>query len=153
MRVHAWMLAVVGLLAGYGLVLADDAKDDAVKKEREKLAGKWQVVSLEVDGMKTPEDMLAQASVTIDAKGKITVTVDGNVIIEATTKIDPSKKPKTVDITYTLGDLKGQTALGIYALDGDTYRYCRAAPDKDRPTEFSAKQGSGNTMAVYKRSK
>jgi hypothetical protein len=39
---------------------------------------------------------------------------------------------------------------GIYELNGDTLKSCVASPGKERPTEFSAKAGSGHTLRVFK---
>jgi hypothetical protein len=38
-------------------------------------------------------------------------------------------------------------------LSGDTLRSCVAGPDKERPTEFTGKAGSGLTLSVYRRVK
>ena len=53
----------------------------------------------------------------------------------------------------TEGPTKGQTHLGIYELDGDTVKFCFAAPGKERPTDFTAKASSGRTASVWKRDK
>jgi uncharacterized protein (TIGR03067 family) len=149
------VLGVASLYLGLGwLMAADDAKEEAIKKDRAAIKGEWKVVSYELDGKKPVSDeQLEKVKVTIDESGKVTVRADGQTIIEATTTIDPTKNPKTVDTTFTQGDLKGQTALGIYEIKGDTYKYCRAAPGKDRPTELSSKEGSEHTLLVYKRAK
>ena len=42
--------------------------------------------------------------------------------------------------------------LGIYELEGDTFKVCFAAPGKaDRPTEFKSAAGSGHRLLVLKR--
>jgi uncharacterized protein (TIGR03067 family) len=156
MRALPQIVLTVGTLCfGVGwLIAADDAKDDAIKKDRAALKGEWKVVSYELDGKKPVSDeQLDKVKVTIDESGKVTVQADGKTIIEGNTTIDPTKNPKTIDTTFTEGDLKGETALGIYEIKGDTYKYCRAAPGKERPTEFSSKEGSGHTLVVYKRVK
>ena len=66
-------------------------------------------------------------------------------------KLDPTKKPKTIDYTFTGGPTKGQVQLGIYELDGERVKFCFAAPGKDRPTEFTTKEGSARTLSVWKR--
>jgi uncharacterized protein (TIGR03067 family) len=141
MRALPQIVLTVGTLCfGVGwLIAADDANDEAIKKDRAALKGEWKVVSYELDGKKPVSD---------EQLDKVKVT-----IIEGNTTIDPTKNPKTIDTTFTEGDLKGETALGIYELKGDTYKYCRAAPGKERPTEFSSKEGSGHTLVVYKRAK
>jgi hypothetical protein len=43
--------------------------------------------------------------------------------------------------------------LGIYELDGDTYKLCGDMQGKSRPTEFAVKPGSGFVLEVLKREK
>lgn len=148
MRTHTILILAVSFM-----IAADNANKSA-KDDRAKLQGTWKIVSLEVNGAKPiGDDQLETVQAVFDADGKLTVKADENVIYEAKTKIDPTKKPKTIDLTYTEGQMAGETALGIYELKDDTFRYCRAAPGKDRPKEFSAKEESGHTLAVYKRVK
>ncbi len=147
-------LASVLLFAMAGLFLASDAPPDAVKKEREKLKGTWEMTSFERNGEKLiPEDEFPSVKTTFDAEGNLKVERDGNPNVEATTVIDPTKKPKTIDFTFTAGDFAGQKSEGIYELTDGTLKYCRAAPNKPRPTEFSAKEGSEQTLITYKRAK
>ncbi len=126
-----WMLLPAAL--SVGLLTAADAKDDAVKKDTEAMQGKWQLVSLERDGktVDVPKD-----AVRVVKDDTYTITPRPGVTIEGTYKIDPTAKPKTIDITPTTGDNKGKTALGIYEIDGDALKICWAPAGKDRPTEF-----------------
>ena len=136
------------LFAAAGLLVAADAPDDAAKKERDKMQGEWVMASGERDGQKIPDEQAKTIRRT--TKGdQFTITVDGQVVAKGTFKVDPTKKPKTIDFLRE-GDEK---ILGIYELDGDTYKACYSAPGKERPTEFSAKAGGGNTLSVWKREK
>jgi uncharacterized protein (TIGR03067 family) len=85
--------------------------------------------------------------------GETTISMSGQLYFKAKFSIDPTKKPKAIDYVMTDGPTKGKTHLGIYELDGDTVKFCFAAPGKDRPTEFTAKDGSQNTLSVWKREK
>ena len=71
--------------------------------------------------------------------------------MRATYTTDPAKK--TIDLVNTIGPRKGKTQLGIYELDGDTVKFCFAGPGKDRPTEFTANDGSQRTLSAWKRDK
>lgn len=69
--------------------------------------------------------------------GKITAIKDGTIPCDF--KIDPSKKPKQIDITLHLkrGDA---TFLGIYEIKGDALTVCYAGSNTGkRPAEFSSK--------------
>jgi len=93
------------------------------------------------------------------AKTTLTITEDRYVLDtskgarKGTLKIDPTKTPKTVNLTETEGDNKGNTTPGIYEFSGDTRKVCLAPTGKERPSEFAAPSGSGNILIVLKRVK
>jgi uncharacterized protein (TIGR03067 family) len=138
-------LLVVGLLFA-GVVLA--AED---KKDLDKIQGTWVRASVERDGKPAPADELKNSKLTI--KGDKYTLDDGKEKRTGTLKLDATKTPKTLDIISDSGPNKGKTLKGIYKIEDDTFTYCVAGPDKDRPTEFSAKEGSGHALTVNKREK
>ncbi len=143
--------AGAGLLFAAGVLFAAGEQDDAVKKEMKKLEGAWMMQSFETNGKPAPEETVKQIRLVI--KGNQYLVDIGDRKIEMTFKIDPSKNPKTIDFTLVQGDEKAVT-LGIYELKDDTFKMCRTAEaGQKRPTEFSAKEGSGMVLAVYKREK
>ena len=140
-----WLgLIVVGLL-----LAADDAKKTS--KAAKQIEGKWQGVSLEQDGNKNED--AKNLTVTI-RDGKYEVKMGDERIGKGMLKIDAAKKPHgLMDIMVEEGDNAGQTQLGIYEVRRGRLKICFAPPDKPRPSEFSAKEGSGNTLVVLKRVK
>lgn len=126
--------------------------DDAVEKEMARLEGEWSMVSGEADGIMMPRETVV-AGKRVAKAGEVAITFGGQPYFKAKITIDPSKKPKTIDYSMTEGPTKGKTHLGIYELDGETVKFCFAAPGKDRPTEFSSKEGSQWTLSVWKRVK
>ena len=151
MKMHALLVvAVAAFVVGAGVLTAGD-EDEAIKKDRKQMAGTWRVISYEKDGKKAPADQLEKTRSILSDDGKATVQRDGKTIAEGNIKIDPTKKPKQSEATYTEGELKGKTVLGIYEVDGDSMKICFSLPGKDRPTEFSSKPGSGHVLIVYKR--
>ena len=154
MRRHALFALGVGLVfVGAPLLAAGDAKDEAIKKDRKKYEGTWQVISLEVDGNQAAEENAQKITVTNEADGKWAIEVEGKVVARGTSEIDPTKKPKAVDLTVTEGENSGKTALGIYEFGDDTRKVCLAQPGQERPSEFAAPEGSGHVLAVLKRVK
>jgi len=115
------------------------------------LEGAWSMVSGEIDGQPLAEAFRKGARRVAKA-GETTVTINGQLFLKAKFTIDPTKKPRTIDYLFIDGPTKGKTQLGIYELDGDTVKFCFAAPGKDRPAEFTTKEGSGRTLSVWKRS-
>jgi len=130
-----------------------DVKAALIEVGRQELAGTWQAVSYALDGKTASDEDMKRIKLVIDASGKATALRDGKVFIASTTTIDPTKAPVQIDMTYTEGDSKGRTALGIYKIEDDVLTICRNATDKPRPTEFASKPGSGHTLMTYKREK
>jgi uncharacterized protein (TIGR03067 family) len=129
------------------LLVAADAKDDAVKKDLDALQGKWKVTSLQRDGK---ADDSAKDAVRVIEGDKYTLDLPTGKV-QGTFKIDPTAKPKTMDQTPSGGRFKDKTLLGVYQLDGDTLKICFSEPGKDRPTDFTAKEGV--ILAVHKKVK
>jgi uncharacterized protein (TIGR03067 family) len=143
MKLRAVVVGVVALASGFVAVAADD---------NQALVGTWAVVAVEKDGKEMPAEQLKGLVVRFDSSGKASGHKGDKVIFEATFKVDATKQPKTIDATQTSdGKDKGKVTLGIYEINGDTLRTCISETGKDRPTDFSAKAGSGQIVRVYKR--
>jgi uncharacterized protein (TIGR03067 family) len=135
-------------LATVALCLAADAPSDAAKKEQELLQGDWTLASGERAGEQIPEDLAKSLKRTI--KGDVsTVTRDDQPLAKGTFTLDPTKKPKTIDVKLEGGEM----IKGIYELSGDTFKLCYGAPGGDRPKEFATTADNGFTLAVWKRAK
>jgi uncharacterized protein (TIGR03067 family) len=145
------MTVQVGLLVALGLVFTADGDKEAAKKELDKFQGTWTIESLELEGKKQPED--ASKGFKLVIKGDQFTSSQGDLVYKGYFKVDVGKKPKTIDITFTEGPEKGKTIVGIYELEGDTYKVCLNMNDKDRPKEFVSKEGSGHVLEVLKRQK
>lgn len=145
------MLLLIGLtiLAAAHVQAADD---EAVKKDLAQLQGEWTMVSGTNDGSALPEEMLSSGK-RVCKGDELTVTIGGEVIMTAKITIDPSKKPKTMDFEIKDGPAKGRKRLGIYELNGDTYKSCFGAPGGERPAEFVSTSGDGRTVTMWKRAK
>jgi uncharacterized protein (TIGR03067 family) len=149
MAKYALLVAVAGLLLG-----ADDPKAEAVKKEMKKIAGEYRATDYVADGKRgTKAEELATLRLRVYGGGNFKLEREGQIVVDGTLRIDPTKTPKMVNIEYTTGPDEGKTALGIYELTDDTLRICRAIPEEDRPTEFASKAGSRHVLLVYKRLK
>ena len=145
---------LVTLLA-VGVLLAADAPKGDAKKDQEALQGTWRPVSSEQDG-KDQTDEAKDHTLTFE-KDTFTVKKGDEVRIKGTFKVDPSKKPKTIDMTVTEGgkdEDKGKEIHGIYELDGDTLKWCTSRPgNKERPKEFSTKEGGDDMLVKLKKEK
>lgn len=129
---------------------ADDKA--AVDKELQKFQGAWTFESVETGGKKGSADELKGMTLKFEG-AKHTVSKGDEVIQVGTQKIDPTKSPKTIDVTMTDGPSKGMVMLGIYEIDGDTLKVCFDFEGRKRPTEFKSPAGSPTFLNVHKRVK
>ena len=123
-----------------------------VAKELKKFQGTWTFESVETCGQKEPAAGFKGMTVTF-AGDKFTVKKGDEVIQAGTQKLDPSRSPKTVDVTVAEGLSKGAVMLGIYEIKGDTLKVCFDPEGKKRPAEFKSASGSQTFVAVHKRVK
>lgn len=128
--------------AGAVLVLTFGVVVLADEKALKELAGSYKCVGLVKNGKESPADVRDGVSVKI-AGDELTVTVMGNAF-PAKIKIDPDKKPATIDIMPSDGAEKGKTFPGIYKLEKGELTLVFAEKG-DRPTEF---KGEGDVLLM-----
>lgn len=141
------------LTAVVARAFADEAQDEAIKKDRKLIEGTWRVVALEIDGNKSMEEDARKLTVVNGSDGTWSLRSEGNEISKGTSTIDPTKKPKTIDFTVTEGEGKGNQYPGIYELGEKTRKLCFAPPGNARPTEFSSTPGSEHILVTLEREK
>jgi uncharacterized protein (TIGR03067 family) len=118
-------------------------------KDGDTLDGTWLPATAELGGKLYPDEV--RKTIKLVVKGdKYTVTV-GEAVDQGTVKLNPSAKPKEMDILGTDGPNKGRTIPAIYERDGDTLRICYDLGGKGRPTEFKTKEGTKQFLVTYKR--
>jgi uncharacterized protein (TIGR03067 family) len=142
---------LAGISAGCGQPDGDAAKEfkDA-KQELDKLQGEWTLVSTEVGGKKRPDTENARSKLTISENQWVVTYRDFRSNARSTIEIDPSKDPKTIDLTLRGEELP---ARGIYKLEGDSLTVCyNATVGGERPREFKSTQEMG-VLVVLKRAK
>src|SRR5262245_26365771 len=122
MRVPGPVIAVLAVVALAGA-------QDAAKEEMARLEGEWSMVSGEANGVPMPE-VTVKTGKRVAKDGETSVSIGGRVYFKAKFSIDPAKMPKAIDYAMTEGPTKGETHLGIYELDGDTIKFCFAAPGR-----------------------
>ena len=126
---------------------ADDAKDEAVKRFKESLQGKWQMTSRVQDGMPSDAALVKNRTVTFEGD-KYTVRDGDKVVGELSYKVDPAKKPSWFDVTPNNADF----AKGIIKLEGDTLTFC-VAGEGDRPSDFKSERGDERIIVEFKKVK
>jgi len=126
-------------------------KEAAIRDELGRFEGSWRFDAMEVGGKAVPVDGFK--SIRLVLKGDKFTMVQPDATYGGTYVVDPSSRPKTIDVMFTEGPEKGKTSYGIYELEGDTYKVCMGLTGKPRPTEFASKPGSGHVLEVLKREK
>jgi uncharacterized protein (TIGR03067 family) len=127
-------------------------KARAAANDLTKLQGTWSMSSGIADGFEIPDTMLPNFKRV--CKGNETLVTNGeDLILKANFTLDQTKTPKTIDYDVIDGPTKGKKQLGIYELNGDTFKACFSAPDAPRPTEFTSPTGERRTLSVWTRAK
>jgi uncharacterized protein (TIGR03067 family) len=139
-------------LLGAFLLAGDKPKPDPTKDELKKLQGDWALLSETIDGIKISDDEAQSLFITVKDH-EYTMFLFSKSLGKVKFKIDPTKKPKEIDLFPGGGLIQEKKRLAIYELKGDEWKICSAAPGKKRPTEFGSSQGSGHNLFVYEREK
>jgi RNA polymerase sigma-70 factor (ECF subfamily) len=126
--------------------------------DQRRLQGTWQFVSA-TQGDKTirKEDLgkddarWKTITFTGDKVRSVNVNTGGKeVVFHYRVKLNPSRKPKAIDLTALDGPEKGETVAGLYELDGDLLRLC-VWDQPPRPRALDAKQVSRAYILTFKR--
>lgn len=127
------------------------SQDDPDKKDYRLFEGTWRFETIETEGQKLPAEAVKDASLTLKGEKFSLKSPEGEYA--GTFKIDATKTPKTIDVTFTEGPEKGKTSRGIYELDDTIYKVCIAPEGRPRPKLFAAEKGSGHVLEVLKKEK
>jgi len=145
MRLRFLMAVIAVGLAAAPSSAAADAND------AERLRGFWIAVSAERNG--EAADDLRGHQLTFFASNRFIIRSKGKLPYQGTFRVDPSKKPATIDFKHSRGEAMGKAWLGIYLLEGDVLKICDNADDlgKGRPAAFATEPGSGRVLVTFKR--
>ncbi len=145
MRRHALLALAAGCLIAT-TATADD-------KDVAKFDGTWAIRSVEIGGMKFPDEALKNFPGPLTIQGGKWTLKAGDKQQTGTFTTDGGKKPAQMDVKPADGPNAGKTLAAIYQLDGETLKICYAPADQERPTAFDTKDKPGYALIVYKRQK
>ena len=149
-RLARWFTLAI-LTAGLNVEApALDEPPAAVASERERHQGTWIATSFIFDGTVTPKDIVATITRTVEGD-HVVWKRDGKNFAGTNVALDPSKTPKTIDVTPDGGPNRDKVVLGIYKFEGDELTICMAKASQERPKTFEAEKGSGQTLMAFRR--
>jgi uncharacterized protein (TIGR03067 family) len=125
-------------------------KEAKAKQGIEELRGVWSVESFEYKGRRKPAGPYAY---TFDGERFAFTTKGGKELYKGAVRLDAAKRPRTIDLTVTEGEGKGECRLGIYEIDGDTLKMAFRPGGKVRPTELETSPATDTKTWFYKRKK
>ena len=134
------------LTVGIMALITLGAHADPAGEEVKKLEGTWVVHSATRDG-KTLNHL--KGGQMVFAGDKLTIKPAAGDDEKVTYKVDPSQKPKAMDLDPENKKLKADWGKGIYELDGNTLKLCLGRQGA-RPTEFT---DADRPLLVLKRKK
>ncbi len=112
------------------------------------LAGEWSMESCVMDGRPLEAEFLSYGKRTATAT-ELTVTMGPQVMLRAAYRVDRSTEPHSMNYTLAHGPHKGKTQRGIYQWENGALTTCFAAPEGQRPSDFSSTPGDGRTLTVW----
>jgi uncharacterized protein (TIGR03067 family) len=135
--------------------LADEPQSSAAAQaEMKQLAGTWEGYAVEDRGER-PDRGPVHLRLVIEGDKISAVDLgspDKKDMGSGAFKLDPGKEVKEIDATgVILPGKRERTFLGIYEVDGDTFRWCVDNRSKERPTEF--RTIGGKYLLILKRQK
>jgi RNA polymerase sigma factor (sigma-70 family) len=146
--VAAGMSALVSatLVAVLPAVIAVAA--DTAEAEQKKLQGTWVALTITESG----NEQETTGAHRVKIEGDLIAMMEGDEVrSRGPFKLDPSRTPMELDITFDFGKMSGKTGRAIYAWDGANLKFCGAIEPHDRPTDFTSTAGDGRLLLLLKR--
>jgi len=154
------ILSTIALQApgGGGEGRPKDAKAEAIRKELKRFAGTWELHFRGMNGRRF--DHRAQERKTGE-KYRWVLREDGTFVFQGKGKmeqksklvIDPTARPKKLDIVHYTDTWERVVASCIYELDGDELWICGGPNGAPRPNDFTFNGDNLQTLDIWRRVK
>jgi uncharacterized protein (TIGR03067 family) len=141
-------LTVLPCLVALSLAGADEND----QQERQKFVGVWKGFTVEGRG-ENPDRGSVKLELRVTENAMKGLEFKGTNVVdhgEGEFALDLSRNPKYLDAWKTNERGRRQTYVGIYTLEGDTFKWC-VSPQKTRPETFETKKGQ--FLLILKRQK
>jgi len=139
--------AVLTFVAGAALLAGTQGDEAALKKDKARIEGMWKITRFA--GPKGDNADFVGATMTFGKDGSVEFRKEDKTK-KASFKLNPSAKPKQIDLTPD--DDSNKLMRGIYTFEKDTLKLCIAHEDNnDRPTEFT--EGGSSVLITLEKAK
>jgi uncharacterized protein (TIGR03067 family) len=135
------------------LFLAMTARSGEPNPDHKALQGSWKMLEAISEGKPLPKEMIKGAVLTFKGD-RVQVTFLGDTAT-GTFKLDPTKKPRTIDLV-----IGRDRRVGIYAIEGNKLKLCMVPEGKDkdgkvldRPTSFQSTEENRRELLILERMK
>ncbi|HEX3625691.1 MAG TPA: TIGR03067 domain-containing protein [Verrucomicrobiae bacterium] len=139
-------IRVLIILAAIAIVMPASAGNEG--DDAKNIQGTWAIASAEIGGSLFPAQVARSITLKMDA-GQYVVKAEN--FDKGTYRIDPTAKPKTLDIFGTNGPNAGKHFPCIYELHGNELKVCYQLGNGPRPMEFKSPAGTQIFLVTYKR--
>jgi uncharacterized protein (TIGR03067 family) len=133
------MLRRLSILPAFLLLLAAEKPTDSTESKGLP-DGTWRGTSFKAGGKRIFEGVENLYTIEIN-KDQMVWKAQGSTVQTTTHKLDLSKKPAWIDITYTSGPGKGKTVKGIFEVKDDVLTFSHGSENGERPTSFDDPRG------------
>jgi len=140
----AIFLSILSLAISTTAIAEDKPADE------KNIQGTWLPIKADLSGQPMKDEFLKKITLVL---GSRTYEVAAESIDKGTFTINPTAKPKTIDIMGVEGPNAGKRIYAIYEVHGDTLRICYGLGGSPRPAEFKSPVGSQYFLVTYKRKK
>jgi uncharacterized protein (TIGR03067 family) len=127
-----------------------DAREQDGKKDLANLQGTWAFESKIIAGKETPKSALKAMTMKFE-QSRFLIQDDDRRIQAGRFTLDPTQKPKRLDLTISEGEDQSFILSCIYQLQGDELKICRDGSRKGRPRQFDSHADSALILIVLKR--
>lgn len=142
-------LGLASFTACLVIALHAQAGDDAQKKDKALLQGKWKVASFESN--KGKDANFEGAILDFDKDGKTLTFTHQDKSKKGTYTLNPAGKPKEIDLKP---NDENNVLEGVYQVEKDTLKICLAPePGDGRPGELALKDGKNYVLITLDRVK
>ena len=142
---------IIGLIVFIAIttIATETSQQNGLRRDIEGIQGTWKIVALESDGQTAPPEIVHTLKLVFK-DDTLTFKPGEPGFTNYKYRLGPTVQPAGFAMIHADGTGKGEAENGIYSLVGDHLKICFGKA-KQRPKEFTAGAGSGQSMYSLER--